>query len=86
MKVEDFLEEALRAVVDEHKYDLFYVSEKYKTKIKSQYSDAEVNDLVYAKAEELMADEESDDEFEQYWGYPTRTAMERAGMKNSDFE
>ncbi len=86
MKVEDFLEEALRAVVDEHKYDLFYVSEKYKTKIKSQYSDAEVNDLVYAKAEELMADEESDDEFEQYWDYPTRTAMERAGMKNSDFE
>jgi hypothetical protein len=58
MKVEDFLEEALRIVVDENKYDLFYVSEKYKTKIKSQYSDAEVNDLVYAKAEELMADEE----------------------------
>ncbi len=86
MKVEDFLEEALRVVVDEHKYDLFYVSEKYKTKIKSQYSDAEVNDLVYAKAEELMADEESDDEFEQYWDYPTRKAMERAGMKNSDFE
>jgi hypothetical protein len=86
MKVEDFLEEALRAVVDEHKYDLFYVSEKYKTKIKSQYSDAEVNDLVYAKAEELMADEESDDEFEQYWDYPNRKAMERAGMKNSDFE
>ncbi len=86
MKVEDFLEEALRAVVDENKYDLFYVSEKYKTKIKSQYSDAEVNDLVYAKAEELMADEESDDEFEQYWDYPNRKAMERAGMKNSDFE
>jgi hypothetical protein len=86
MKVEDFLEEALRVVVNEHKYDLFYVSEKYKTKIKSQYSDAEVNDLVYAKAEELMADEESDDEFEQYWDYPNRKAMERAGMKNSDFE
>jgi hypothetical protein len=86
MKVEDFLEEALRVIVDEHKYDLFYVSEKYKTKIKSQYSDAEVNDLVYAKAEELMADEESDDEFEQYWDYPNRKAMERAGMKNSDFE
>ncbi len=86
MKVEDFLEEALRIVVDENKYDLFYVSEKYKTKIKSQYSDAEVNDLVYAKAEELMADEESDDEFEQYWDYPNRKAMERAGMKNSDFE
>jgi hypothetical protein len=33
-----------------------------------------------------MADEKSDDEFEQYWGYPNREAMERAGMKNSDFE
>jgi hypothetical protein len=33
-----------------------------------------------------MADEESDDEFEQYWDYPNRKAMERAGMKNSDFE
>jgi hypothetical protein len=26
----------------------------------------------------------SDDEFEQYWDYPNRKAMERAGMKNSE--
>jgi hypothetical protein len=41
MKVEDFLEKALRIVVDEHKYDLFYISEKYITKVKSQYSDVD---------------------------------------------
>lgn len=88
MKVEDFLEKALGLVVDEHKYDLFYISEKYKTKVKSQYSDVEVNDLVYAKAQELLDEEESDNEFEEFWGYPTKEdkAMDRAGMKNLDFE
>lgn len=88
MKVEDFLEKALRAVVDEHKYDLFYVSDKYITKVKSQYSDVEVNDLVYAKAQELLDEEASDNEFEEFWDYPNKEAeeMDMAGMKSLDFE
>jgi len=44
--------------------------------------------LAYAKAQELLDEEESDNEFEEFWDYPNKEAqdMDMAGMKSLDFE